>query len=91
MVALTKMRESWFRCLVSTNDWGDCFSDAAEYGDGVRAPSAENDVSRGERGCILRFARGELGRPVGEYGGIEDIVVIERLSLVSTKKWRCFY
>ena len=47
----------------------DCFLDVLEYGDGVCDESDENDVSRGESICIWRFARGELGSPLGESGG----------------------
>lgn len=47
----------------------DCFSDVLEYGDGVCDELVEKDVSSGESICIWGFARGELGRPVGESGG----------------------
>jgi hypothetical protein len=47
----------------------DCFSDVLEYGDVVCDELAEKDVSSGESICIWRFARGELGRPLGESGG----------------------
>lgn len=44
-MAFVKMSESRLRR-------GDCFSDVLEYGDGVREPFEEKDVSSGERSCI---------------------------------------
>ena len=69
MVALAKMSESALRYRVSVAYCCDRFSDASEYGEGNRDPSDANDVSRGESICIWRFARGELGRPIGPRDG----------------------
>lgn len=76
MVALMKMRESRLRCRVSIKLCGDCFSDSPEYGEGDCAWFAGNwnDVSRGDSRFPGRVTRGELGRPVGLKGGIEDML-----------------
>lgn len=58
MVASAKMSRAF----------SDCFSDVLEYGEGVCDESEGNDVSSGESICIWRFARGELGSPLGGCG-----------------------
>jgi hypothetical protein len=60
IVALAKM----------STTFGWCFSKVLEYGDGVHVCGVVElkDVSSGESICIWRFARGELGRPLGDSG-----------------------
>ena len=72
MVAFAKIRESRFRCLVSTKVCGVDFSDVAEYDS-----DEVNDVSNGESICIWRTARGELGSPHGDRGGKVGMVAIK--------------
>ena len=47
------------------------FSDMIGFGDDdeLRGVASEYDVSIGESICIGRFARGELGSPLGDSGG----------------------
>lgn len=72
MVALMKMSESRLRWRVSIRDCGETFSGLSEYGDDDgECALFENVVSNGE--SIWRFARGELGRPHGERGVVEDM------------------
>lgn len=75
MVALMKMRESRLRYRVSMGDCGDAFSDDwDEYGEGVLGVRDGCCVYVLEGKVVVsgesnwRFARGDVGKPVGESG-----------------------